>query len=122
MATLTPTITLSSTDLSTDTLSVNLTDSLSVLGEVHIIRKKLSTTAALILDASEHNKCYVLLNNTSTASAEIVTIEESEGGQEHMFLGAGEWAWFPWASAVDLLADSASGTPTLEVMIFEATA
>ena len=122
MATLTPTLTLSSTDATTDTLNVSLTDSLSILGEVHIIRKKLSTTAALVLDASEHNKCYVLFKNTSTASAEIVTIEESEGGEEHMSLGAGEFAWFPWASSVDLLADSDSGTPTLEVMIFEATA
>ena len=122
MATLTPTLTLSSTDVTTDTLSVSLTDSLSILGEVHILRKKTSAASDIILDASEHNKCYVLLNNTSTASAEIVTIEESDGGQQHMSLGAGEFAWFPWDSSVDLTADSESGTPTLEIMIFEATA
>ena len=37
-----------------------------------------------------------------------------------MTLGPLEWAFFPWATAVDLYADAASGTPTLEVMIFEA--
>lgn len=132
MATLTPTLTLSSTDLTTDTLSVSLTDSLSVLGEVHMLRKKLDSSSTnltadqLILDASEHNKCYVLLHNTSTTAAEIITI----GGPattgtldaSHIALGAGEFSLFPWDSSVDWIADAASGTPILEVMIFEATA
>ena len=34
-------------------------------------------------------------------------------------LAAGEFAFFPWDSTVDLVADAASGTPVLEVGIFE---
>tara|TARA_R110000787_G_C13198935_1_gene423819 strand:- start:463 stop:582 length:120 start_codon:yes stop_codon:yes gene_type:complete len=39
-----------------------------------------------------------------------------------MYLGAGEFAFFPWSSTVDLFADSASGTPVLEIMLFQAAA
>ncbi len=45
---------------------------------------------------------------------------KADAGDEYLFLGAGEFAFFPWASTVDLFADSASGTPTLEVRIFQA--
>ena len=39
-----------------------------------------------------------------------------------MFLGAGEWAFFPWSSSVDLFADAAQGTPVLEILVFQAAA
>ena len=45
---------------------------------------------------------------TSTASASV--------------LGAGEFAFFPWTSTVDLFADAAEGTPVLEIIVFQAAA
>ena len=51
-----------------------------------------------------------------------MTIEKADGGDEYMTLGAGEFAFFPWASAVDLFADAAQGTPTLEVRIYQESA
>ena len=36
-----------------------------------------------------------------------------------MHLAPGQWSWFPWSCSVDLMAETTSGTPTLEVMIFE---
>ena len=49
-----------------------------------------------------------------------MTIEKADGGDEYMTLGAKEFAFFPWAAAVDLAVDAASGTPTLEVRIYQA--
>jgi len=44
------------------------------------------------------------------------------GMPEYMTLGAGEFAFFPWASTVDLACASAQGTPTLEVRIYQEAA
>lgn len=120
MATLTPTLTLTSTDLLSDSLSINVTDSLSITKAAELKRIVTSTTSASIAAASAYTKAYVYLKNMSTTANEIITIEKSDGGDEYLTLGAGEFAFFPWASTVDLFADAAAGTPTLEVGIFEA--
>ena len=79
MATLTPTLTLTSTDLFPDeSLNLNLTDSLEVLGPVTTKRIVLDSGASnlqtqIALLASGSTKSYVLLYNTSTAtSGEII--------------------------------------------------
>ena len=73
MATLTPTLTLASTDISaSETLNLTLTDSLSVLGPV--ITKRVAIdyaatnleTANIVLANGSYTKSYVLLYNTST--------------------------------------------------------
>ena len=68
------------------------------------------------------NVFYVYLKNLSTTANEIMTIEKADGDDEYLTLGAGEFAFFPWASAVDLAVDAATGSPVLEVRIFQATA
>ena len=118
MATLTAKLTLSSSDLTSDKLSLSATDSLSVTKAVAQKRVVLSTTSAAIVAAADYTKSYVFVKNLD--SAIVITLEKSEGGDEYMTLGPLEWAFFPWATAVDLYADAASGPPTLEVMIFEA--
>ena len=141
MATLTPTLTLASTDISTsETLNLTLTDSLSVLGPV--VTKRIAIDSAetelfadaLILDASSYTKAYILFYNTSTAtSGEIITLGLTDNDstddevleQEIFDLSPGEFAWFPWkavAAAADLAADASSGTPVLEVRIYQASA
>ena len=45
---------------------------------------------------------------------------KADGGDEYLTLGAGEWAFFPWAAAVDLAVDAAAGTSALEVRIYQA--
>ena len=52
-------------------------------------------------------------------SAISIKLVKDEGGDEYMDLGPGEFGFFPWSTAVDLQADAASGTPILEVGIFE---
>lgn len=120
MATLTPTLTLASTDLTSETLNLSVTDSLTISKAVQFKRIATSTTSTSFAAAADYTKSYVYLKNTSSNSSEIITIEKADSGDEYMFLGAGEFAFFPWASSVDLFADSASGTPVLEVAIFEA--
>jgi hypothetical protein len=141
MATLTPTLTLASTDISaSETLNLTLTDSLSVLGPVKTERVTIAAsetellTNQTILDASAYSKSYVLLYNTSTAaSGEIITVGTTDNDetaddaleQEIFELAPGEFAFFPW-NAVDtvndLMADASSGSPVLEIRIYQAAA
>ena len=141
MATLTPTLTLASTDISaSETLNLTLTDSLAVLGPVVTKRLAIDSAATdleatnVILLAASYSKSYVLLYNTSTAaSGEIVTVGTAvaSGGSSdedllatasQISLAPGEWAFFPWESDINLAADASSGTPVLEVRIYQAAA
>ena len=192
MATLTPTLTLASTDVLSDSLSFSVTDSLSVLGAVKtltfvVAHPGTSPGVTDILTASAYNKSYVYMKNLSTTASEIITIGKKSidtaasynndptitvsstanisfgmtvsgdgipggatvlsvtnattfelsasttggskssqtltfGTEKFITLGAEEFAFFPWDGTVDLEAISSDGTPTLEVMIFEATA
>jgi len=189
MATLKPTISLSSTDALSDATSFSVTDSLSVLGDVKRISYVVAHPPGVtdILTASAYNKSYVFLQNKSATASEIITIGKKStdatvdttgsdatitmdstanisvgmsitgtniqsattinsitngttaemsktatgtasnitatfGTEDFITLGAGEFAFFPWSGTENLEASSADGTPTLEVMIFEATA
>jgi len=138
MATLTPTLTLASTDISaSETLNLTLTDTLAVLGPVQTKRMTVDSsetellTDQTIFAAGDYTKSYVLLYNTSTAtSGEIITVglasNDSSGDESldyaDMSLDPGEFAFFPWNSTVTLVADASSGTPVLEARIFQAAA
>ena len=134
MATLTPTLTLASTDISaSETLNLTLTDSLSVLGPVQTKRMTIASSSSdvgadnTIFANGSYTIAYVLLYNTSTAtSGEIITIGTTHGSgslaAENMSLNPGEFAFFPWDSTVDLVADASSGSPVLEARIFQAAA
>ena len=122
MATLTPTLTLASSDMNGDTLNLSVTDSLSILGQVTTKQVVASTTGVVFAAASMYTKSYVYLKNLSSTAAEIITIEKADSGDEYFTLGAGEFAFFPWASIVDLFADAAQGTPVLEVRIYQEAA
>ena len=187
MATLTPTLTLASSDMNGDVLNLSVTDSLSILGQVTTKQVVSSTTSTLFAAAANYTKSYVYIKNLSTTAAETISIEEvavdstcdltndptvaidstaklsvgmtvsgtgvtagqtiasitnatafelsatADGGTlnnstltfgtpEYMTLGAGEFAFFPWSSTVDLACAAAQGTPTLEVRIYQESA
>jgi len=122
MATLTPTLTLASSDMNGDVLNLSVTDSLSILGQVTTKQVVSSTTSTLFAAAANYTKSYVYLKNLSSTAAEIMTIEKADSGDEYFTLGAGEFAFFPWASAVDLAVDAAQGSPVLEVRIYQESA
>ena len=122
MATLTPTLTLASSDMNGDILNLSVTDSLTVLGQVTTKQVVATTTGVVFAAAAAYTKSYVYLKNLSTTAAEIMTIEKADGGDEYFTLGPGEFAFFPWASTVDLALDTATGSPVLEVRIYQEAA
>ena len=75
MATLTPTLTLSSSDMNGDVLNLSATDSLSILGQVTTKQVVTSTTHATFATATNYTKSYVYLKNLSSTGTEIITIE-----------------------------------------------
>ena len=136
MATLNATLTLASTNItSSETLNLTLTDELAVGGPVETKRLAIPNTATelhttnLILANGSYTKSFVLLYNTSTASAtsEIITIGTvaATGGTDaalttvNVSLAPGQWAFYPWNSTVDLMAEASSGSPVLEVRVFQ---
>ena len=132
MATLTPTLTLASSDMNGDTLNLSVTDSLSILGQVTTKQVVTSTTAAIFAAVAGYTKSYVYLKNLSSTDAEIIHIRMALAGDlssgtatgvaDTMDLGAGEFAFFPWSGDGDIAYDAAQGTPTLEVRIYQASA
>tara|TARA_R100000388_G_C7181762_1_gene129003 strand:+ start:72 stop:437 length:366 start_codon:yes stop_codon:yes gene_type:complete len=121
MATITPTLTLTSTDATSDTLSLTLTDSLTSTGAVLNTTVETSTSAAVFLAAADYGKSYILLKNLSSTASEKIYIRLGATGSANVLeVGAGEFAFFPWASDEDLVYDADSGTPALEVLLFEA--
>tara|TARA_R100001082_G_C4247310_1_gene109966 strand:- start:188 stop:547 length:360 start_codon:yes stop_codon:yes gene_type:complete len=119
MATLTPTLTLTSSNLTSDSLSVSVTDSLTVSGDVIQKRIDTSTTSTKFYEADDYGKSYIFLKNIDATDS--IIIEKSDGGDEFLNLGPGEFAFFPWGGGLDMFADASANTPTLEIMIFEAS-
>ena len=120
MATLTAKITLTSSDATSDALSLSVIDTLNITGKVTQKTVVTSTTATKFLEADDYTDAYVFLYNKSSTATEIIDIRSgATSAEDFMSLGAGEFAFFQWAADEDLNYDADSGTPVLEVMVFE---
>ena len=117
MATLTPTLTLVSTDVSTDEINFSVTDSLNITKNVISPSKVKLTTSDLEIGPTTYGKSYVYLKNTDDTIA--INIEVTDGNST-MQLAAGEFAFFPWHASQNIVVVADSGTPVLEYAIFEA--
>ena len=116
MATLVPTLTLTSSDTTSDELSFSVTDSLSVTGDTISVSRIALSTSDLTLLTTSYGKSYVYFKNTD--SSIVMTIQF--GGDSTFTLAAGEFAFFPWNGGANIVALSASGTPLLEYALWEA--
>ena len=117
MATLTPTLTLASTDTGSDELSLSVSDSLNISKAVISPSKvALSTGDLTLFAAASYTKSYVYLKNTD----DTIVMNFDFGSTLSITLAAQEFAFFPWESSQNLVATAASGTPYLEYAIFEA--
>ena len=130
MATITTTVTINSTDLLTDELSLSTTATLTgagnstgLVGSGGLGRKRLASGHAEYTlfdgDAYADGAHKIYLKNTSTTAAEffIVTINSEQMGK----LYAGDWAFFPWeanADTNDIKIDPSADDMVLEHMIF----
>ena len=123
MATVTAKINLTSSNLTSDSLNLTVTDTLNVTGKVTQKTVVTSTTATKFLEADDYTDAYVFLYNKSSTATEIIDIRSgATSAEDFMSLGAGEFAFFPWTSTVDLFADAAQGNPVLEILVFQAAA
>lgn len=144
MATTTATITLSSSDLTGDALSLStsaiLTKGNSVTGldqTTGVARKTLtSQDEVIVFDAGEYTATdpgfKVYLRNPSTVSSEYFTIKIADGsgitgspaasvaGENMGRLYAGDWTLFPWDASADAditVSPSVATSMTLEYML-----
>ena len=127
MGTLTTKLTLTGSNLTSDILSMSLSKVLTVAGDVKLSRVATSATKANLLLAASFGKSYVYLKNLDASIVISIGMDteaddtiDNNATDIFMTLGAGEFAFFPWAATYNLHVDAASGTPTLEVGIFEA--
>ena len=130
MATLTPTLTLVSTDSTSDALSITVTDSLTLGANDARISRQISPDdvnpgGTQIFDTNL-GKSYIYCKNThASKTIWLAPASDTATGSCWMSLAPGEFAFFPWAGAVDLFAHSGAdgqgvATAGLEYMVFEA--
>ena len=126
MATLTPTLTLTSTDATTDQLSFSVTDSLSVTAP-HIGLAKIAVTTVgannIIQPATDGQTYYVYVKHTgvdASASAVTTTINiELTGDVIFGKLAAGEFCFIPLGGhSLGAQLQSSSGTVVAEYAYF----
>ena len=117
MATLTPTLTLTSTDATTDQLAFSVTDSLNITGKVISPSRVVTSTGDLTLFASSsYSSSYVYLKNMD----DTISMDIDFGSTASFNIRPGEFAFFPWHGSQNIVVAADSGTPTLEYAIFEA--
>ena len=126
MGTLTTKLTMSSTNLTSDALNLSLSKVLTVAGDTRLFKVVTSNTKANLLLAASYSKSYVYLKNMDASIVISIGMDteaddtiNNDATDIFMTLGAGEFAFFPWAATYNLHVDAASGTPTLEVGVFE---
>ena len=126
MGTLTTKLTLSSPNLTSDSLNLSLSKVLTVSGDTRLFKVVTSTTKANLLEAANYGKSYVYLKNLDASIVISIGMDteaddsiDDDATDIFMTLGAGVFAFFPWAATYNLHVDAASGTPTLEVGVFE---
>ena len=113
MATLTPTLTLTSTDATSDALSITVTDSLTVTNpSINIARASILHTAETeLLSAAAHsaiaNDVYFYVKNMDGTNFVVV---KSAGGADFAKLRAGEFMFLPLklAAGLEVQADTAT--------------
>ena len=117
MATLTPILTLTSTDITSDVLSFTVTDSLTISNKVITPSRIATSTGDLTLfTASSYSRSYVYLKNMDDS----IAMDVDFGSTASFNIRPGEFAFFPWHASQNIVVAADSGTPILEYAIFEA--
>ena len=109
MATLTPTLTLTSTDATSDELSFSVTDSLSVTAPLQSLAQVTITTAdnQELVDEAVSGVKYFFARNTDTSNFVIL---QTTASVQYARLSPGEWCFFPIndGAGLEARADTAS--------------
>ena len=117
MATLIPTLTLSSADATTDLINFSVVDNLTITGKVIGLSRVVTSRGDLTLFASSsYSRSYVYLKNTDDS----IAMDVDFGSTASFNIRPGEFAFFPWHASQNIVVAADSGTPVLEYAIFEA--
>ena len=121
MATLTPTLTITSADAMSDALSLTLTDSLAITDPVEMGKVNITTGAGTVGDntlipSTDSNVYYVYLKNTDDANFVLV---RRDNGNNMMKLHAGEFTFFPLADGIGLEMQADTDTVKVEYGFFK---
>tara|TARA_R110002020_G_scaffold2532_3_gene12134 strand:+ start:311 stop:676 length:366 start_codon:yes stop_codon:yes gene_type:complete len=120
MATLSAKITLTSTDLLSDSLSFSVDNSLTVttggLERTSLTATTSGAAVTLYAAASYAASSYIYLKNTDSTTTDYVHVRISSADQ--IRLKGGEWAWIPWEAAVDVTVYVTTSGTVLEHAIF----
>ena len=120
MATLSAKITLTSTDLLSDSLSFSVDNSLTVttggLERTSLTATTSGAAVTLYAAASYTASSYIYLKNTDSTTTDYVHIRLSSDNQ--MRLSGGEWAWIPWSTDNDVKVWVTTTATVLEHAIF----
>ena len=123
MATLSTKLTVTSSDARSDSFSLTLSDSLTVTDPIETGKRNVTTAVAgggEFVPASDSNTYYVYLKNLSVTAAEKIYIRTGASDSANIHdIGAGEFIFFSWSGDEDLNYDADSGTPVMEIMLFE---
>ena len=116
MATLVPTLTLASSDATSDELSFSVSDTLSIDKKVGNISRVTTSTSDLTLFASSsYSRSYVYLKNTDGS----IAMDIDFGSTASFNIKPGEFAFFPWHASQNIVVAADSGTPILEYALWE---
>ena len=116
-ATVTATLSLASTNATSDVINLKVNDLIVVLKDVAKKRLVLSSNSGTrLITAADSTKAYLYLKNVSSYT---ITLVRMYNGDEYMHLAPDQWAWIPWSSTIDLEAVSAESGAVLETIIFE---
>lgn len=118
MATLTPTLTLTSAagDAFSDEFNVSVTDSLAVTGQTeHSKIVSVGTSGTTFIPAADYTKAYVYIKNTSGSAALTILL----GSAEMLSMATSEWTFFPWYGNADIKYKQTAGQ-AFEFAVFEA--
>ena len=121
MATLNPTLTLTSADTTSDALSVSVTDTLSIAEDVLLSKYQVGNvagTSGVQINNTARKVSHFYVKNSSAVTVYLGSTNAAAA--KWITLLPGEFAFFPWNNSVNLFAVGATGTGNaVEVMEFE---
>mgnify|MGYP003109049766 CR=1 FL=1 len=122
MAAVTSTLSLTSTDLTTDSLSVSVTNNLSGINtggmtRINVAAENIGASETLAAHGSYAATTYVYVKNCDTGADNIYLVL---AGADNMVIAPGEWVWFPWATVADIKIWATTAGTVAEYGIFGA--
>ena len=117
-------LTLASSDLTSDTLSVQVNNTDSSVTKGGLLRRRAGGTATgssqLLVDKDDYAAgARVYVKNCETTSGETISISLDGGSTEHLTIGPGEWALFPCQMTADIHVFGSTITNIVEYGVFE---